>query len=103
MDTYASAINAQISAKEERNEFEVKKWGFIEYVQRNPNVLKKWENTSFSLESAIQIEFNSWCSSEECRMCIEKYKRQRKIKAWGCLTLIVIVFVLFILRVSGFL
>lgn len=101
INTYANAVGAQLSAEEAQNVFEVKKQGFIKYIQRNPNIFRKWENTSFSLESAIQIEFNSWCKSEECQSLIKKYEKQKRTKAWGCLTLIAIVVVLFVLRISG--
>lgn len=101
INTYANALNAQISAEEAQNVFEVKKKGFIEYVNKNPSVLFKWENTSFSPESIVQSEFNSWCNSDECKLLLKKYETQRIRNAWGCIILIVIGIVLFVLRVSG--
>lgn len=101
INTYANALNSEIAAEEAQRVFEVKKKGFIEYVNKNPSVLSKWENTSFTLESIVQMEFHSWCNSDECKLLLTEYEKQRKRKAWGCVTLLVIVIVLFILRVSG--
>lgn len=101
INIYANALNTQIAAEEAQNIFEVKKRGFIEYVNNKPSILKKWENTSFSPESIILIEFNSWCKSNECKALIKKYEKQKTMKAWGCLILIIIGVVLFVLRASG--
>lgn len=101
INTYANAINAEIAAEEAQNVFEVKKKGFIEYINKTPSVLSKWETPSFSLESIVQIEFNSWCNSDDCKLLLKKYEQQRIRKAWGCFTLIIIGIVLFFLRVSG--
>ena len=98
INTYANALNAEIAAEEAQNVFEVKKKGFIEYLNKNPSALSKWKNTSFSPESIVQIEFNSWCSSDDCKLLLNKYERQRIRKAWGCITLIFRVIVLFVLR-----
>ena len=56
-NTYANALNAEITAEETRKEYEVKIKGFIEYINKNPSVLEKWNNTSFSPESIIKILF----------------------------------------------
>ena len=101
INTYANALNAEIAAEEAQNVFEVKKKGFIEYLSKNPSVLSKWKNTLFSPESIVLIEFNSWCSSDDCKLLLNKYERQRIRKAWGCITLIFIGIVLSVLRVSG--
>ena len=77
INTYANALNAEIAAEEAQNVFEVKKKGFIEYLNKTPSVLSKWENTSFSPESIVQIEFNSWCNSDDCKLGSEE-------KYWGC-------------------
>ena len=77
INTYANALNAEIAAEEAQNVFEVKKKGFIEYLNKTPSVLSKWENTSFSPESIVQIEFNSWCNSDDCKFCVDE-------KYWGC-------------------
>ena len=53
INTYANALNAEIAAEEAQNVFEVKKKGFIEYLNKNPSALSKWENTSFSPESIV--------------------------------------------------
>ena len=45
--------------------------------------------------------FNSWCKSDDCKVLLEKYEHQKRLKAWGCLTLIIICILLFVLRVSG--
>lgn len=101
INTYANALNAEIAAEGAQNVFEVKKKGFIEYLNKTPSVLSKWENTSFSPESIVQIEFNFWCNSDDCKLLLKKYEQQRIRKAWGCFTLIIIGIVLFLLRVSG--
>lgn len=101
INTYANALNAEITAEEKRNEHKVKIKGFIEYINKHPSVLKKWDNTSLSSESIIQMLFNSWCKSDDCKVLLEKYEHQKRLKAWGCLTLIIICILLFVLRVSG--
>lgn len=100
-NTYANALNAEITAEETRKEYEVKIKGFIDYINKKPSVLEKWNNTSFSPESIIKILFDDWCKSDDCKALLRKYECQKKTKAWGCFTLIVICIVLFILRISG--
>lgn len=39
-NTYANALNAEITAEETRKEYEVKIKGFIEYINKNPSVLE---------------------------------------------------------------
>ena len=41
INTYANALNAEIAAEEAQNVFEVKKKGFIEYLNKNPSALSK--------------------------------------------------------------
>ena len=48
INTYANALNAQISAEEAQNVFEVKKKGFIEYVNKKSFCLKKMGKHFFS-------------------------------------------------------
>lgn len=40
INTYANALNAEIAAEEAQNVFEVKKKGFIEYLNNPPRSLK---------------------------------------------------------------
>lgn len=47
INTYANALNAEIAAEEAQNVFEVKKKGFIEYLNKTPSVLSKWEKHFF--------------------------------------------------------
>lgn len=101
INTYANALNAEIAAEEAQNVFEVKKKGFIEYLNKTPSVLSKWENSSFTPESIVQIEFNSWCNSDDCKLLLKKYEKPKIRKAWGCITLIFVGILLFVLRVSG--
>ena len=100
-NTYGAALNAEITAEEKRKEHEVKIKGFIEYINKNPSVLEKWNNTPFSPEFVIKMLFDDWCKSDDCKALLRKHECQKKTKAWGCLTLIIICIVLFILRVSG--
>ena len=101
ISTYANALNAEIAAEEEENKHKVKIKGFMEYINKNPSVLEKWDNTSLSPETIIQILFDSWCKSEDCKTLLNKYEHQKTVKAWGCLTLIIICVLLFVLRVIG--
>ena len=55
INTYANALNAQISAEEAQNVFEVKKKGFIEYVNKNPSVFEKWEILLFPLSRLCRV------------------------------------------------
>lgn len=100
-NTYGDALNAEIAAEEKLKEHEVKIKGFIEYINKNPSVFEKWNNTPFSPEFVIKMLFDDWCKSDDCKALLRKHECQKKTKAWGCLTLIIICIVLFILRVSG--
>lgn len=100
-NTYGDALNAEITAEEKRKEHEVKIKGFIEYINKNPSVFEKWNNTPFSPEFVIKMLFDDWCKSDDCKALLRKHECQKKTKAWGCLTLMIICIVLFILRVSG--
>lgn len=101
INTYARALNAQYAAEVARDEFEAKKKGFIEYIQNNPSVIDKYRNTTFSPKSVIQFEFHEWCQSEDCKNVMRNFERKRKGKAYGCLIILVLCVLLFILRVSG--
>lgn len=78
INTYANALNAEIAAEEAQNVFEVKKKGFIEYLNKTPSVLSKWENSSFTPESIVQIEFNSWCNSDDCKLLLKSTKSKNQ-------------------------
>ena len=54
-NTYGDALNAEITAEEKRKEHEVKIKGFIEYINKNPSVFEKWNNTPFSPEFVIKM------------------------------------------------
>ena len=101
INTYANALNAEIAAEEAQNVFEVKKKGFIEYLNKTPSVLSKWENSRRKIFGFNSRRFNSWCNSDDCKLLLKKYEKQKIRKAWGCFTLIIIGIVLFLLRVSG--
>ena len=100
-DTYANALDFEIATEEAKNIHEIKVKGFIEYIKKNPSVLETCNNSSFSTESIIKMLFYDWCKSDECQKLLDNYQRQKKMKAWGCLTLIIIFIIFFVLRVSG--
>lgn len=83
INTYANALNAEMAAEEAQNVFEVKKKGFIEYLNKTPSVLSKWKNTSFSPESIVQIEFNSWCNSDDCKLLLKKVRKAKNQEGMG--------------------
>jgi len=94
----ASAYNYQIEQEAELHKVKVN--AFLNYLEKNPQYISKWSFCDTE-EIAVGLAFNEFCRSPECKKAIEQYQSNQKKKAWGCLILVIVFLIIFILRVSG--
>ncbi len=94
----ASAYNLQLEQEAELHKVKVN--AFLDYLERNPNALSKW-NFCDSEKIAVEMAFKDFCNSKECKDVVDKHNKAQKRKAWGCIIVLVVAIILFVLRASG--